>query len=51
MLIGIDPDADHLYDEQQRRPVGFCACCLAELYSRRSDLCDRCRERLEGEED
>lgn len=41
-MIGYDPDFDYRYDPQQVTPVGFCVFCGKELYSLRSEACDRC---------
>lgn len=51
--IGIDPDYDYLFDPQQARPFGFCA-CGREIYRPFAESCDRCRmdtEIVEEEED
>lgn len=49
--IGVNADFDYLFDAQQARPVGFCSCCGRELYSLRSETCDRCLFDIELEDE
>lgn len=50
-MIGFNADFDYLFDAQQAQPVGFCVCCGRELYSIRSDTCDRCLFDMELEDE
>ena len=50
MTVGIDPDCDFLYDQQQQRPAGWCPVCGREIYADGENLCEKCKE-MEGSED
>lgn len=49
-MIGISPDFDFLYDPQQRRPVGKCPMCGAEIWRMGKNLCVRCSRSEEEDE-
>lgn len=51
MLVGINPDYDYLFDPQQARVFGFCACCGREIYAPFKETCDRCLFDVEMEDD
>ena len=48
MTVGIDPDLDYLYDQQQQRPAGWCPICKREIYAEGENLCTKCKE-MEGQ--
>ena len=51
MIIGIDPTYDYLYDPQRVPAVGFCKRCGGEIYHAGDELCERCKEAGDGDEE
>lgn len=43
-MIGINPDADYLLDDQMNRPVCMCLKCKREIYRMGMDVCEYCLE-------
>lgn len=43
-MIGVNPDFDSYFDDQQANPVGFCPVCGSEIY-RIGGVCLKCEKR------
>ena len=50
-ITGYDPDKDYLFDPQQRRPAGWCPICKLEIYAAGENLCRKCKEMEEQNEE
>ncbi len=48
-MIGIDPDYDWMFDPQQAKPACHCLICGREIYAEGHDICQRCREDVDGD--
>ena len=44
MTVGIDPDLDYLYGQQQERPAEWCPVCGREIFTDGENLCTKCKE-------
>ena len=49
--IGIDPDYDYLYDQNQQKPFCMCCICKREIYRPFQETCDRCLFDMEEDEE
>ena len=49
MNIGVNPDFDSYFDDQQRIPVAFCPICKGEIYVF-GGICLRCQRRAAADD-